>query len=478
MRIAIVAVFLLLSAGSVALVLFNPRFSPIRWPVAAFLGAWTATTGLSAAYVLLPGGIEALKRFLAWLSPEIGPVAGSLDYAALLLLPYVIVPLAALAGQSATTFVMSPAIRTLRQIDVSRNALLAVMALAVGYCLFKLHQTGHLVPHTLFSSDNYEDKIRARVEMMAELRFTFYAVFYAVIPMLAVLFLARFLDGHRSVDLAGFVFGYVFFVYLTAATYLKAPVLYLLILLAVAVLVARMTLIRRIAYFAGLALLAWATFVSLQVLMGGVMEQPKAVAAAQPLPPKPKAVQPAPKTVPSKEVPIVDQYQAAAWRTAEAMVFRMGSSFPYYVAAFDDPKERCGIETNKIPLLPAPRCMIPTKIHAMMYPKVHFVTGFALAAAHVSAFGEVGLWYAVVVMVFSGLSLGVIGSIAQHTQGTVSTGLQAAGVIYAYFLTQVPFIGALTYAHGLVFYLFPIVLSAAPSGASKFFARKSMTALA
>ena len=142
------------------------------------------------------------------------------------------------------------------------------------------------------------------------------------------------------------------------------------------------------------------------------------------------------------------------------VIYRMASSYPFYIGLFEDPAKRCGIQSNRIPFLPAPRCNLAVTVFAKMYPQVRTIVGMAPQGAVVSAYGEVGPWFAWLVMVASGLSIGIVAAGAEVLRGPVQVAAVVANCTFAYYLTQVPFLGALTFSHGLVFFLLPLAVTA------------------
>src|SRR5262245_28620724 len=88
---------------------------------------------------------------------------------------------------------------------------------------------------------------------------------------------------------------------------------------------------------------------------------------------------------------------------ARNLVFRMAIAFPYYVEMFADATERCGIEDNRIPVIPKQVCFPASKVFSAMYPAVTYVQGQAPAAAHVSAVAELGPWFSLLVIIVSGV---------------------------------------------------------------------------
>jgi hypothetical protein len=371
-------------------------------PLLYLLGAWTSTTAAGAAIILLPGGTQALARFLGGLWPGVADDIGNPTYLTLLVAPFLMWPVTALAGLLCARAALRRTFRRgIPDLPVVDGRLLwTASGATIVYCLIKLGQAGGLVPTVLISGQGYNEQMIERVRLMDEMRFTFYAVTYAVVPALAALFFARFLERRHWSDLAGFGRRY------------------------------------------------------LSLIGGADRIDPLPVAEKRSLDEHTGIG----RTVGvSRSDPFASQFNSAAFSLGQSVIFRMGASFPFYVSIFEDPAERCGIESNWIPLLPRPSCDIPTKVFGRMYPGAIFVQGFSPAAAHVSAYGEVGLMYAISIMALAGFSVGVLGALSTAGQGPFFAVLLAASCVFAYYLTQVPFLGALTYGHGLAFFVLPLV---------------------
>jgi hypothetical protein len=136
----------------------------------------------------------------------------------------------------------------------------------------------------------------------------------------------------------------------------------------------------------------------------------------------------------------------------------MALSFPYYLETFKDPSERCGIEDDRIPFIPKQTCFPANKVFSAMYPSLTYVQGQAPASAHVSAIAEIGPWFAFVVMIAAGLAIGITSQLARYCGPVLRIGVITAVSVFAYNLTQVPFVGALVYSQGFVVFLFPVAL--------------------
>lgn len=482
-----------------------------RWlAVTTFLLAYIGTTVIGATLIMTRAGRSGLADFLGAAEPLPLTSVGSLEYYLLLYLPIPLAPLFAYLGmRTAARLARSPGARRLGSaLEVPWVALIGLSVVAGGYGLYELARADKLLPHLLFDSGStYNQKIIERTDLMALLGGDFYVLVYAILPTLTACFLARFLlRGRRSADGAGFVSLYLLCHYLYFTIYLKTPFLLLALMLGAVVIVARASWL----YLSVLGAVAVAAFVTMQLLLGGIgprIEAPRPASeiaapsaaggdvaatdeaggeaaeemAAEPLEaPEPEAASATAGSVgeagdesgptgagEKTSEPAEDALAAASpaagigvWQKVEtvgsSVVFRMASSFPFYVEIFRDAAERCGVDTNYLPLLPGPDCVLPVKVFKKMYPRTKWVSGFAPAPAHVSAYGEVGLGYAIFIIALSGFLLGVLGAIGQAGDGPLFIAFNAVVVVFAYYLSQVPFVGALTYSHGLVFFLLPI----------------------
>jgi hypothetical protein len=141
----------------------------------------------------------------------------------------------------------------------------------------------------------------------------------------------------------------------------------------------------------------------------------------------------------------------------------MAAATPYYVALFKNPEDRCGIQGNLLRSIlraPQPACVLPQKVFNAMYPEIDWAQGMQPAPASLSAYGEIGLGWSVIVMILAGISLGVLGTIGSIGKGPLYTGFTVASSAFAYYLTQVPLIASFTYPHGLFAFMIPIVILA------------------
>lgn len=406
---------------------------PLIVALAIYLTSWTALTAMGAViFAILPA---QLWGFLFSTKPLPHAILGGADYWAMLILPYLILPVFALATYWATRAAVSDALQQLH-LDIRSGPIFVVMLVASAYCFYKLRATGHLNLAFLRSSSDYAKNLDGRIAAINDLHFLFYCVVYSVLPMTGCLFLSRWLKDRSVVDLLGLAFNTVIFAYLVLAIYMKSPFVIYVGLLAIA---AMLTIKIRWRYVVAFGAAAIAVYVGAQALQGTSDSRLKVIPALE------AALASAPRNV----------------------AYRMASAYPFYIDAEATGGQRCGEETNNLPFLPKPRCDMAAVIFSEMYPSITAVQGMAPAAAHVYDFAAVGTWAAVITLIVAGITLGTLSAIASLFDGILGVGVTIASCAYAYYLTQVPLLGAISYSHGVVFFLAPLVLLGAWSVAMR-----------
>jgi hypothetical protein len=438
---------------------------PASLPVIAYLCAYIGTSVLGAAVLLTEFGEAQAKIFLPDFEPAQMRTFGSALYLALLFLPLVVVPAFALVGLRAG----DDAIRRLPQFkitDPSTGMLYGLLAIFAGWCFYKIATTGYLVPDLLFDrSKHCDDRIVRRVELFSQFRYVFYAFAYSALPLISTMFLVKGIRSREAADFVGFGVSFCVILYLYASIYMKAPFLIYFLVLLVGLLAADLRWWKALITIGSLAAVV---FVASTLALDCTdyrdvattlrpMSKAPAVKASRPAVGAPTVEAPLTSTVLLPDSKIV----ATALPIARNLVFRMAIAFPYYVEIFDDPAERCGVEDNRIPFIPKQACFPASKVFSAMYPHVTHVQGQAPAAAHVSALAEFGPWFSFLVIIGCGFAIGIATRFASLCGPTLAAGMIAATAVFAYNLTQVPFVGALTYSQGFVVFLFPIALIAA-----------------
>jgi len=443
---------------------------PACWPAIVYVCAYTGTTVIGAVAVLTPFGQEQAKIFLPDFAPERMHTLGSAFYLAVLFGPLLMVPTFALIGVRAGEALIRGFPR-FKVADPGTGTLYGLMAIFVGWCLYKLAATHSLIPDVLLDqTKTCSDRIIRRVELLTQLHYTFYAFAYGALPFVSVMFLVKAIRDHKAGDVMGFAVSFAIIFYLYAAIYMKAPFAIYFLVLLVGLLSAGLRWWKVFAVIGGLASV---TLLASHIALGctgyagvSLPEPPPSAAAVPSLSSGPWSTAPVPtlRTGPwgTASPPSPSELQlstrAQLIPLMRNLVFRMALSFPYYMEVFEDRKERCGIEDNRIPFLPKQACFPASKVFSAMYPSLTYVQGQAPASAHVSAVAELGPWFAFVVMIASGLAIGIASQLTRFCGPVLGIGIIAAVSVFAYDLTQVTFMGALTYSQGFVVFLFPVAL--------------------
>ena len=138
---------------------------PAFWPVMVYIFAYTGTTVIGAVAVLTPFGQDQARIFLPDFAPEQMQTLGSALYLAVLFAPLLVVPAFALIGLRAGD-VLLRGFPQFKVADPDTRTLYCLMAIFVGWCLYKLAATGYLVPDVLLDqSKSCADRIIRRVEL-------------------------------------------------------------------------------------------------------------------------------------------------------------------------------------------------------------------------------------------------------------------------------------------------------------------------
>jgi hypothetical protein len=422
------------------------RFFVALTPLVFFLAAYSATMAVGAAYFLTPDGKFRLFAFLGSENSAAADAIGSFPYLFLTFGPYLITTIFAFIGIALFRPIASRA-RLLKP-NAPSWAMWSIAAAAFGYCLLRLNAFDALLP----GAGTYQQNILRRVFLFDHLGLAYFVATYAFLPICAAMFMTRFAAEKRLSDLIGLVVATLCFDYLVFAIYTKSHLLVFAIMLASAVIFARMKLY----WIPVIAGLSFVVFIPAEYVLSGLAKAPTHAVEQN---------EDGGSSAPTLAMPPIitwtDRISYIEYFVVQSMSFRMASALPYYVAAFNDPKERCGIEAHtlrKIVRLPDSDCVIPTKVFPLMYPSIKWVEGYAPAAAPITAYGEIGLLWSAVVMALSGLALGLLGGFVVLGEGPIFVGIGVASCTFAYYLTQLPFVGAFTYPHGLIFLLIPVAL--------------------
>jgi hypothetical protein len=135
----------------------------------------------------------------------------------------------------------------------------------------------------------------------------------------------------------------------------------------------------------------------------------------------------------------MQSYFSDDWHVSDSVwliVFRMALSFPYYVSLFPDTLPHSGIDLglHLIGIGEANRDAMD--VCDYMYPGVSWVQGYAPAPAHVAAYSQGGVAYALATLVVVGLLLVASAALRRRVSGPVTFGLYMQSLVMCYYLTQ------------------------------------------
>lgn len=427
-------------------------------PVITYLCAYVGTSVVGATVLLTEFGQAQAKIFLPHFEPAQMQTFGSARYLAVLLAPILVVPAFAFvglrAGDSAIKYT-----RGFKIADPSTGLLYALMAVFAGWCFYKIVATGYPIPELLFDrSKSCDARIVRRIELFTQFRYIFYAFVYSALPLVSTLFLLKAIRGRNAADFIGFGLSFVLIFYFYASIYMKSPFLVYFLTLLIGLLAVGLRWWKALVIFGCLAAVV---FVASSMILDCAEYRREVLAAKErqerqmtPGLPGVRAPSASPLLMPNSKI------VTTALPIARNLAFRMAIAFPYYVEIFEDPAARCGVEDNRIPFLPKQSCFPASKIFSAMYPDITYVQGQAPAAAHISALAEFGPWFSFLVMIGCGFAIGIAAQLARLCEPILNAGMIAAAAVLAYNLTQVPFVGALTYSQGYIVFLVPVALIA------------------
>ena len=467
-----------LAVSSVAMVTVCLCLKPLRMPLLIYFAAYTATTVIGAAALLDEVGLREFEINQPMFRPEDYPLIGSMTYWVLLLSPFFLVPVGAAAGGYAANFTLAN--RLAGFLTRGEKYIIPTVYLITGacttYCIWKLIVTGAYFPALYFDRTlSCNVRLMRRIELFGELRYLYYAFAYATIPIGAAVALLSWRKYGRGFHAGMFVVLFAAAMYLNIVLYMKANLVVFFLVLLFGCILAKAPF----RFLFTLGLICVACLLLMQGLLGCYRnsfpqtsrpsgEVSVALATSSPtkaheemagdaqasafyviadnLPMRPQM---------SQETVFVD----AAVIFVRSVIFRMAASVPYYVQIFSNPDERCGIESSFLPFFPRETCHPPTKVgtHVNSGPIQEFIS----APAHITAYAELGLAYAVVVLLLGGSIMGFFWGITQKAQSPLFWSVGAAVCAFAYYLTQAGFTGALAHSYGFVWYLFPIAAATA-----------------
>ena len=156
----------------------------------------------------------------------------------------------------------------------------------------------------------------------------------------------------------------------------------------------------------------------------------------------------------------IDQW--AWWNSIQLLIFRMASSFPFYVNIYPNVLPYSGIESG-LHLVglgePAIDCF---DVFNCMYPSVTWIQGAAPGPAHMRAYSQAGLPYALGTLVLIGFVIKGIGALRVRNAGPISFAIYLQSLAFLYYLTQTSLRESIISCYGIfwaIVGLIPIALT-------------------
>ncbi len=368
----------------------------VRLPLIFYCGFYSVTTLIGATLIGLSDG-KCLEP-LAWgLDFQVLRDVNNVRYWCLLFMP-MIVPPALVIGLARSRIIESAVRNAAGRLNASPSQLgfLTIYCLWAGYCLGKLYITGQI--GTIFKwhshRGDYVSMILQRTEMAGMLGSVFFGLIYITLPMLS------FYSLYCSVKEPGFAWKaiFCFSAFTTAIISLslmqKGPVLLFFVFIGIGLVELKVIHPRSLAIF-GLGLVFLLTF--------------------------------------------LQRFMAENWsyeQTFNLIVFRMAHSYPYYLNIYPDMLPFFGLDLGLHLIGMGEIASDNNVVFDYMYPACDWVQGAAPGPAHVRAYGQGGLPFAMVTLMLIGLGIKMAGVLRRYIAGPLSFSLYMASLVCLYFLTQ------------------------------------------
>lgn len=367
-----------------------------RLPLIFYCGFYFITTLIGAVLIGLSDG-KCLEP-LGWgLDFQVLRDVNNIRYWCLLFMPMIVPPIIVIS--LARSRIIENAVRnTACRLNAipSQLGFLVVYGMWSGYCLAKLYVTGQI--GTIFKwqshRGDYVSMILQRTEMASMLGSVFFGLVYITLPMLS--FYALYC-GVRERGLAWkaiFCFSAFTTSVISLSLMQKGPVLLFFVFIGIGLVELKVIKPRSLG-FIGLGLVFLLT--------------------------------------------TLQRFMADSWsyeQTFNLIVFRMAHSYPYYLNVYPDLLPFFGIDLGLHLIGMGEIASDNNVVFDYMYPAVDWVQGAAPGPAHVRAYGQGGLLFALVTLLFIGLGIKMAGVLRRYIAGPLSFSLYMASLVCMYFLTQ------------------------------------------
>jgi hypothetical protein len=407
-------IFSLLSGLSIWLAVRGKGDS--RVPIIVYYVSYGVTTVIGATIISIQHGGELWRLYGGGIDTSLLTDYDSFKYLFLLFSPLIVCPfLFLLFSHLQTPPFLSRPVSFLTSLDADPYSFTAVLLLLASYCVIAMFAHGFLRPSNLLQAQgDYVASIRLREQIFNAMGRTFFGFLYMGLPTLAHFALYKAVRRGSLVWRGLFLSVTALFSFLILLTFQKS--ILLLFVLSLAVGLAVVGRVRRWILFAASVIV----FLLLNAI----------------------------------QIFVLGQWQAL--QGLYLIIFRMANSFPFYVNLYPKTLPYTGIDLGLDLFGLAPKTNEVEVVFNYMYPSVAWAQGAAPAPAHLAAYSQAGIWFAIVTLVIIGWYLSLVARLKRDTP--VGYVLFIQGLVGAYYLTQITLRGFLITNYGLVWVLAPLLL--------------------
>jgi hypothetical protein len=413
------AVTIFLASMAMLFVGLKVASRPLRVIVLVYVSAYTVTTVIGATIIAMPFGEDLWIRYGGGVDASLVYNTDTLRYWLLLYAPLG-VPAIIAAGIERVRITRTEFRFPTPQIDVWSFAACSVGLSCVCFAL--LSWKGHLDLGSLISLQNdYQETIRMREQVFRDMGRLFFGLLYVGLPTLAHVAFFHAIKLRTRFWQLTFLAVSATVIVLTLLTVQKAPIFVFLVSLVLGY-----TVLRGVRPVLLLAL----------VIGGFVL------------------------------LNLFQVFVLGEWDALQGMFlvfFRMANAFPFYVNLYPAvlPFEGVDLGLDLIDLAKRPSEV--ETVFNYMYPDISWTQGAAPAAAHLSAYAQAGLLYALLTLIFIGLFFRLFAWLGSHGRGYLAYAFFVQGLSVAYYCTQINLRGVLITNYGIAWALATLALLIAAS---------------
>lgn len=425
MNLTIDGILYLLSFSTVAFVVnwLVWRFvdSAVRLPYALFCVFYIVTSGVGGAVAAVTNG--DILNTLGWgLDLSVLQNINTLSYWSMLYGPLIVPGLILVLFQDfrLPEHGVEACLKNYRD-GLDNSTLLMVFGLFAGYCFGKLAIQGQLgsIFMWLTLKSDFLSMMILRENLMQNLGSVFFGLVYITLPMLSFCALYRLIETRWMSWFVTFVLLSTANLVLCMALMQKSPVLLYIVFVGIACV--ELKLVRWQA-LGGVAASLLFLLTTLQSFM-------------------------------------LDDWDYS--RSFNLLAFRMAQSFPYYMSVFPEILDFAGIDLGLHLFGIGEVARDNLDVFNYMYPGITWVQGAAPGPAHLRAYSQGGMLFALFTLVLIGLSFKLIVALRQNINGPATFGIYMSSLTFLYFLTQTSLRESILSCYGIfwgVVGLVPLVL--------------------